>query len=255
MDRSSPPTWLRALSRDLPAEFQIGDQHYRRLATFKHDFFAATGLYEGCSGRVVLKAGRQAGLFGLPMAWAGRLLARHEARIYRTINSVKGVPRFLGLWGPTALVHEYVEGRPLAKGDAVGDDFFPTLSSMLDQMHERGVAYVDLEKRENILLGTDGQPYLIDFQISWHWPANRGGRTSLARLILKVLQQSDRYHLLKHWRRLRPDQLEGKSIAASYAPPFWIRWHRSLFRPVTLLRRQILVWLGARSSASGRSPG
>jgi hypothetical protein len=253
----NPPSWLRALGSqsDLPYNIKVGDVTYRHLRTFKHDFFAATGLYEGPEGKVVLKVGRQAGLFGLPMAWIGRLLTGHEARLYQIAGSVEGVPRFVGRWGPTGLVHEFIEGRPLARDDRLSDEFFPRLAAMLDRMHAMDVAYVDLEKPENILVGTDGRPYLIDFQISWHWPVNRGGSTWPARMILDILQQSDRYHLLKHWRRLRRDQLEACHDAQFAAPPVWIRLHRALFRPVTVFRRQVLVWLGARSSTSGRSPG
>jgi RIO-like serine/threonine protein kinase len=192
---------------------------------------------------------------GLPLDWIGRLLARHEIRLFRTVQSIEGVPRLVGTWGVTGLVHEYVEGRPLAKGDSVDDRFFPRLADMLRQMHAAGVAYVDLEKRENILLRDDGGPALIDFQISWHLPANRGGKTSVNRLILHVLQQSDQYHLLKHWRRLKPEQLASEELARSFKAPFWIRWHRAVFRPFTQLRRRVLVLLGARESASGRSPG
>ncbi|MCP4245982.1 MAG: hypothetical protein GY778_02940 [bacterium] len=60
---------------------------------------------------------------------------------------------------------------------------------------------------------------------------------------------------MKHWRRLRPDQLTPEHLAQSYKPPFYIAWHRALFRPLTRVRRQILVWLGARTSSKGRSPG
>jgi len=257
MTRNSSPTWLRALGKkgDLPPTIQLGNRLYRHVRTFKHDFFAATGLYAHGGHQVVLKAGREAPLWRIPLAWIGHLLSRHEGRLYQTVSSIEGVPPFLGYIGDTALVHEYVPGHPLQKHDQPGDEFFPRLSALLTNIHARGVAYVDLEKRENILLGDDGNPHLIDFQISWHWPANRGGDTSLARLLLRILQQSDRYHLLKHWRRTRPDQLASQAFAASYAPPFWIRWHRTVFRPITVLRRRVLTWLGARSTPHGRSPG
>ncbi|MBN2560950.1 MAG: hypothetical protein JXQ75_08475 [Phycisphaerae bacterium] len=251
-----PPTWLRALGRaDLPREIRIGGWEYELAHTFKHDFFAATGLYKGPAGKVVLKLGRQASMLGIPMNWIGGFLARHEARTYQLMHSIQGVPRFVGLWGQTGLVHEFIEGRPLQREDVPDDRFFPRLREMLNEIHARDAAYVDLEKRENILLGDDGAPFLIDFQISWYLPARRGGRTWLARLILSTLQASDHYHLLKHWRRLRPDQLETGKIADSYRAPFWIRWHRAVFRPLTRLRRHVLVCLGARTSATGRSPG
>lgn len=180
---------------------------------------------------------------------------RREARLFERTKTVAAVPPFLGTWGETGILHEYVEGGPLTKNDELDDQFFPRLADILDKIHALDVAYVDLEKRENILLGSDGRPYLIDFQISWYLPPNRGGKTWIARKILHILQASDRYHLYKHWRRARPDQLDEAQIAKSYQAPFWIRWHRAVFRPITRLRRYILVWLGARSSSTGRSPG
>jgi hypothetical protein len=251
-----PPAWLRALGRrDLPPSIRLGGYEYHHVTTFKHDFFAATGLYEGPAGKIILKTGRVASILGFPLEWIGRLLARHEARLLRLAHGIDGVPRLIGMRGTTGLVHEFIEGRPLAKQDTPDDHFFPRLSGMLDEIHARDAAYVDLEKRENILLGADGAPYLVDFQISWHLPHNRGGATWPARLIRQVLSASDRYHLLKHWRRMRPDQLEADAISDSYQPPLWIQWHRAIFRPITRLRRHVLVRLGARSSPSGRSPG
>ena len=86
-----------------------------------------------------------------------------------------------------AVAHVYVPGRPLARYDRVPDDFFPRLGRLLAEMHRRKMAYVDLHKRENILVGDDGQPYLIDFQISValgrRWPAE----TEVLRGLLTLL--------------------------------------------------------------------
>ncbi|MCG8409343.1 MAG: hypothetical protein MI923_29410 [Phycisphaerales bacterium] len=251
-----PPSWLRALGRNgLPDEITVADRPHQLVRTYKHDFFAATGLYSGPGGRVVLKVGRQASFVGIPLAWIGRFLMRREARLFERTEGMPAIPRFLGTWGETGILHEYIEGRPLTKRDEVNDQFFPCLEDVLTKIHALDVAYVDLEKPENILRGEDGRPYLFDFQISWYLPPNRGGHSWAARMILKTLQASDRYHLLKHWRRIRPDQLNETQIAESYRAPFWIAGHRILFRPMTRLRRQILVWLGARQSTTGRSPG
>lgn len=232
---------IRALGRDdPPQQVVIGDQIYQRRNIFKHDFFAATALYEGATGKIVLKMGRRARFLGLPLAWAGRLLARHEARLYELVDGIEGVPRVIGRWGDNAFAHEFVEGHELAKGERVGDDFFEKLASLIAEIHSHDMAYVDLEKRENILVGDDGRPYLIDFQISWHVPANRGGRTWPVRLILRVLQDADRYHLLKHRRRQRPDLMTADEWTASREPPLSISWHRVLFRPFTKARRKAL---------------
>lgn len=250
-----PPAWLRALGRgEFPATIYVKGRDFTHERTYKHDFFAATALYEGKGERVVLKMGRIASLFGVPLIFVGVFLARREARLLNLARGIKGIPECPGIVGKTGLVRGYVEGAPLKKGDRPNDEFFPRLSKMLDELHAMGMAYVDLEKPENILLGIDGRPYLIDFQISWHvkgWI----GRSWLFRRILGVLQTSDRYHLMKHWRKLRPDQLDPEQFEKLGRPPFWIRWHRRVFRPVTVARRHVLVWLGARESARGRSPG
>jgi hypothetical protein len=252
--RRRPPRWLFALGdAALPVEGTIGHRPYRLTRTFKHDFFAATGLYEDDGRRAVIKFGRSARLLGLPLAWLGRRMIAHETRLYSLVDGLSGVPRLLGRCGDIAFAHEFVEGRDLRRDDRPADDFFPRLAALIDAIHARDIAYVDLEKRENILVGDDGRPYLIDFQISWHWPARSGGRTALARRLLSLLQASDRYHLYKHWRRMRPDQLSAEQAAAA-RPPIWIEWHRLIFRPITLARRRMLEWLGARHRGQkGRS--
>jgi hypothetical protein len=258
--RTERHVWLRALgASDLPARLALADGEYVHVRTFKHDFFAATGLYEGPSGRAILKLGRTARLLGLPMVWMGRLLANHETRIYREVEHLEGVPRCLGRWGETGFVHAFVEGHPLQRDERVDDEFFPRLESLLHEIHRRGIAYVDLEKRENILVDERGRPCLIDFQISWRWAGYETGRAtgmqrllpaSLARFLLTRLQQGDRYHLLKHWRRHRPDLLTSQQLAASYRHGWAIELHRRLSRPATLLRRYVLKLLTGRS----RSP-
>jgi hypothetical protein len=68
----------------------------------------------------------------------------------------------------------------------------------------------------------------------------------LGRFILARLQDGDRYHLLKHRRRHRPDTLTLEEYAESYRPGVFGRLHRRLFRPLTLLRRLILKTLTGR---------
>jgi hypothetical protein len=252
--------WLRALGReDMPPSIRLADGEYRHLRTFKHDFFAATGLYDGPSGRVVLKIGRLASLLGMPMAWMGRVLSEHEAGLYEELSGLEGVPRWFGPWGETGIVHAFVEGHPLQRHEHVDDDFFPRLEALLEEIHRRGIAYVDLEKRENILVRDDGRPCLIDFQISWKWTGHNAARPKgLQRLIpprggdllLYKLQQADRYHVLKHRRRHRPDTMTAAQIAASYRCGWYIELHRRASWPFTALRRTVLKLLTGRS----RSP-
>jgi len=179
--------------------------------------------------------------FGLPMRWLGARLTRHEARIYRELADVPGVPALVGLFGPTGFVHEFVPGAPLRRDTPVSDTFFDELAELLRRVHALGLAYVDLNKRQNILVGEDGRPRLIDFQIAFRL-GRRRSRTS--RAILRMLQEHDWYHFAKHKRRCRPDLMTADQIAASYEPTGWIALHRRISKPYFVVRRWVLARMG-----------
>jgi len=253
--KREPYTHLRALGPNSPPQrFRLDGVEYDLVRTFKHDFFAASGLYRGPDQMVVLKMGRSADFLGLPVAWIGRWLIAREVRFYSQLQDLPGVPKLLGRVGSLGFVHEFVPGHNLHRYERVNDDFFPGLARLLARLHERGIAYVDLEKRENIIVGDDGRPYLIDFQISWQWPWRRGRDSWLARWLLRRFVHADRYHLAKHTRRCRPDQMRPDQLEQSRRISPLIFLHRTLFRPLTLLRRRVLAHVErARAAAGGRA--
>ena len=222
--------WMRALGRHLlPETFEIDGTKYHLVESVKHDFVAATGFYEDSDGRrVVLKIGRTARVFGFPMRWMGRFLCRREMRFYRKLSDLPNVPKLVGTVGDTGFVHEYVQGRPLAAGKEVPDGFFDECMALLAEVHRRGMAYVDTNKPENILLGDDGRPHLIDFQISWD-----------SRFFLRRMQREDIYHILKHKRKLRRDELTSEELKRVIQKSFFIRLHRTVFRPYFVIRRRL----------------
>jgi hypothetical protein len=174
------------------------------------------------------------------MQWIGRLLAAREQAVFEQLRDVEGIPRFIDRWGPTGIVREFVEGRPLSKGEPVPDDFHPRLRELVGVIHERHMAYVDLEKCENVLVGEDGRPYLFDFQISWYWPRRWGGELLPSRIVRRWFQRGDLYHLLKLQRRTRPDLLSPEELKASYRRPWYVHVHRYVTWPFTFVRRAIL---------------
>ena len=260
--RPRPPV-LRALGRgEPPDQVRIAGAFYRLDRVLKHDSWAATAIYETVDAdaqgqRVICKFNRRQSIFIIPMGWLGRKLARNEESMLRALADSPHVPRWTGKVESegrillNAVAHDYVEGRPLQRYDRVGDDFFPKLRGLLDLMHQRGLAYVDLHKRENILVGDDGLPYLIDFQISYALPKRWPGRLFLflSRRWLGILQRSDDYHFLKHFAKSRPD-LCGQEVQQVRADrPWWIRAHRAFARPFRALRRKLLVLAQVRRGA------
>ncbi|MFA9478637.1 hypothetical protein ACERK3_10050 [Phycisphaerales bacterium AB-hyl4] len=248
------PGSLRALGdAEPPTVITLAGEPYQRITVFKHDTFAGTALYEGPAGKVIAKFNRAAPALGVPMQWLGRRLARRETRVLERLQGIEGIPRSAGPVeidgqpAPYVTAHHFIEGHPLAEHQRVDDAFFPTLVQMLEQVHARGVAHVDLNKRENIIVGHDGKPNLIDYQIHYALPHRFPGNNPLARLILRMLQRSDHYHLLKHRIHHRPDQLPEDMRNLDALRPWWIRFWRQIATPWRISRRWVLVKLRIRS--------
>lgn len=243
------PRWLRAMGEASPPDsIQIGGVPHRLREIFKHDSWAATALYESPFGLLrVVKLHRQSSLLGLPMKWLGRTTARNERALLTRLEGLPGIPTLAGPVAiddetlPFGVARDFVAGHPLGLRETVADSFFPDLQRLLQGMHARRVVYVDLHKRENVIVGETGLPYLIDFQISLRWP-----RWLPAGPMFRILSRSDDYHLMKHWARCRPDQCGVDSDAFRRNVPWWIRAHRAVARPFRELRRRLLVRVGVR---------
>ena len=250
MPRTTPLSLQALGGKPLPTSLTVGGRTYYHRKTFKNDFFAVTTLYEGKAGKVVLKVGRQARFLLLPLKWVGRFLARREEWFLRQLEELDQVPGFMGRWGDTGIVRRYLEGHPLQKGERVDDDFHPRLRALVGEIHRRGMAYVDLEKCENVVVGEDGRPYLIDFQIAWRGRAPGLVELPPLRWLGECLQRGDRYHLVKLQRRTRPDQLSKEELQASYHRPWYVQLHRVLTALLQWVRRSVLERVDPR-----RGPG
>jgi hypothetical protein len=244
------PALLRALGRaEPPAAIEVDARRLCHATTFKHDSWAATALYVADDGeRIVCKFNRIQPVFGIPMRWLGRWLANRERRMLHALADEPLVPAACddvlvsGRRAPHCVAHAFVPGRPLVRHMPLDATFFPMLETLLQRVHRRGIAYVDLHKRENILVGEDGRPYLIDFQISLQLPA-RGPVGA----VLRLLQRCDAYHLAKHIRRGKLDQGIRSASPRSTGRPWIIRLHRRIAVPMRTSRRALLVWLGVRT--------
>jgi RIO-like serine/threonine protein kinase len=185
---------------------------------------------------------------GVRVAPAARRLAQREANHLARLAGVRGIPRLLGRQSPDALLREWIDGTTLRELSDVPDATFPALREVLAFVHARGVAYADLAKEENVIVDPAGAPWLVDFQISVAKGSWLGG-------FAQRLMKADRYHLARHVKRRRPDQLndddrralaEGKGLLS--------RLHKSVVKgPYNLVTRRLVTrWSGA---GEGRRPG
>ena len=235
-----------ALQTRPPDVVRVAGCEYRLVQVFKHDFWAATCLYETSEPlaefpKVVVKFGRSHSFFGVPLQWTGRVLADHEEAIYATLAGLTGVPRWVARVSPTCYAIEYVQAVPLDHLESPPPGFFDRLREVFYAVHARGVAYGDANKKSNILVTPEGQPVLVDFQISlrmrddWPWPVR-----SVLKRVVEYLAVKDLYHLYKHKRRLAPHELTPEEETISRWRKGLHQFHRIITKPYRKLRRQYL---------------
>ena len=92
-------------------------------------------------------------------------LVRREVRALRVLQGTPGIPQIYGRIDRHAFALEYIEGTPLAefKEGELAPEVFARVQSVIDGIHQRGVAHGDLKRRSNLLLTPDGEVFLIDF--------------------------------------------------------------------------------------------
>ncbi len=140
----------------------------------------------------------------------GRLSLSREARIYRRLDGVVCVPRFLGRLDRDAILLEQVDAIPIhefvGREHGIEPGFFDDLRACVDALHERGVLHMDLRHRGNILVDRDGRPRIVDFEIALYI-----GRNFLSRWLLQpLLAFVDRSAVLKSWTRYCPEHASEK---------------------------------------------
>jgi serine/threonine protein kinase len=240
--------YKRMRGQDLPATIRLEFGAYSLVKVFKHDFYAATGLYDKVEGtgpdRVVFKIYHKDRYAFLPLAWLGRWLARREAKLHDALADVQGVPRLLARHGDTGLVREFIPGcslREVTAAEKPDAHFFPELRATLAAVHARGIAHCDLAKPENILRTDAGRPRLIDFQIAIRPQTRLPGVRQIAERFLRYMQQVDVYHLRKNQRRLRPEDFTPDELAASHRKGLLLNLHGLLLRrPYRAVRHFVL---------------
>lgn len=238
---------FRALGRDEPpATIIIEGCRYSRESVLKHDSWAATAVFSDPGGhRVACKFNRTHRLFCVPMRWLGRRLAQREWKALQRLSGTEGVPTPVGpvsadgMLLPNAVAHRWIEGETFKPWLRVDEHFFPRLREVIATLHSLDMAYVDMSKWENILIGNDGRPYLLDYQIHFHLP-----RRWPARWMLRWFQSADLYYLHRQWLRARPDQVSPEDREAWMRQPGLVYVCETLGAPWRWLRLRILALFG-----------
>ncbi len=165
---------------------------------------ASIFLYRGPGGEFIAKKA-----FGsMIRKKLSEALIRHEEQVYRKLNGIPGIPKCFGLLDTKYLILEYIPGdsyRMLEHELNDRNHFFSNLLSILNDMHTAGVAHGDLKRKDNILVGPNQEPFIIDFGVSV-LAEGRGG------FIFNAIRQADRNAWIKHKYHGYTSHLSTKDI-------------------------------------------
>lgn len=184
-------------------------QQWQVAETLKQDQF---GRVERLTSGAATLLRRVACGSRIPLSrWIGRKLMRRELRALTALCGTRGVPTIVHDKDASAaasadasiprssdvLLRSWQAGSPLHRAEALPEDYFDLLDALVNEMHARGVCHNDLHKEQNLIVGPDGRPAVIDFQLaSVH---RRRGRRFASRV------DDDLRHLQKHRRRYTRD--------------------------------------------------
>jgi predicted Ser/Thr protein kinase len=197
----------------------------------KKDLFGSSFLVHDEDGATVRRDASDAAFI---VRWLARRLLAREARALLLLAGLKGVPELLSMT-TDALVREYIDGAPMQESKPNRVAYFHAASALLRQMHRRGVVHNDLAKEPNLLVGVDGQPAIIDFQLAW--VAKRRNK------LFRMLGREDIRHLLKHKRTYCPERLTARECHILEHPSVLSRLFMVTVKPVYLfITRRLLGW-------------
>lgn len=175
--------------------------------------------------------------------WVARLLLARERRALQVLEGLPGVARVLAYEPPGILVRSFLTGTALCRARSLPRDFFERLEELVRALHERGVCHNDLHKEANVLVGDDGYPGLVDFQLASVHP--RRGST------FSVRAREDLRHVWKHrshyFRALGVLDPLPASPPRSPLAEAWRRVGKPVYRRLSFLR--------ATDGEARRAPG
>jgi len=218
-------------------------QEHQVVRVLKRDAFGRVELVAAADGPLVRRVAAGGAFPGT--RWIARVLLARERRALRCLAGVPGVAALHARDGASAarttLLRGWIEGRPLCLATELPRDYFERLEELVRALHDRGVCHNDLHKEANVLVGDDGRPALVDFQLaSVH---ARRGRLFASRA------REDLRHVWKHRSFYlaalgEPDPLAGAAPRRSFVAETWRRLGKPIYGALKRLIR------GSRASES-----
>ena len=151
-------------------------------------------LFDDGSHKYVIKVPHGSGL----VRYFHTKMLRHEYEVYRRLgNDLPCIPTCHGLIDNQYLVLEFIEGRTIRMKRPLDEpEYMSMLFDSIQAMHERGIAHMDLKRKENLLVTTNEHPCLLDFGAAVI--EKKGGFHPVNRFRYKLAKQFDYNAWIKH---------------------------------------------------------
>lgn len=214
-----------------------GAQTWHVEQRLKRDVFGRISLVICGKDRAVCREARGSWIPGSRIV--ARHLLRRERRALRQLEHVSGVPHLRddlreGAFDEafhrsgSILLRSWIPGTPLQDTTRLPLDFFDHLDRLLMSMHAAGICHNDLHKEQNLLLGEDGFPYLVDFQLSsMHGRDSRSFRSRCREDLRHAQKHRQRY--LRHMEA-RPGGRTGDPSETGAEAPIPRSWQARLWK-------------------------
>jgi predicted Ser/Thr protein kinase len=163
---------------------------------------------------------------------------QHEYKIYQRLEDIAGIPKCYGLSDDGSLILEYIDGSSYREKEYIlenRDQFFIDLLALILSIHKAGVSHGDLKRKDNILVGENDQPYLIDFGTAMSLNSKN---KFIKRWLYNFSKQTDLNAWIKHKYSRQYDQITEDDLAyySSSKLDKLIRLTRKFWRTLTLRR-------------------
>lgn len=155
----------------------------------------------------------------------------HEVAILKALQGIRGIPEFYGMLDECSFAMEYVRGEQIHQAK-LQTRTYDRLEEIAADMHARRVVHLDLRQRKNVLVGSDGDPAIIDFQSALRFPEN-----PLFDPVLDGLKLVDRAGLLRLKNRYWPEAMTHDD--RQFLRIFNVARYAWIFRPFKLRARDV----------------
>ncbi len=126
----------------------------------------------------------------------------YEKFILQKLDGISGIPQFIGLEDYNCMLISYIDGDIIKKScRRLAPGYFAKLSTIAQAIHKRGILHLDLGHKSNVMVKSNGDPAIIDFNTSIYLPANL-----FFSPLLKLLARIDLISILRLKLRFSPQE-------------------------------------------------